>query len=89
MIILPSVFTEKRLKQIADNNAAIDAVMERLAILKAQRNLLESQLPRITDNANWFDVYNQIEVILVKEMTASNERKRLLYSIMSAIEVSY
>jgi hypothetical protein len=89
MIILPSVFTEKRLKQIADNNAAIDAVVEKLTILKAQRNLLESQLPRITDNANWFDVYNQIEVILVKEMTASNERKRLLYSIMSAIEVSY
>ena len=85
MVILPSVFTEQRLKEIQQTTDDLNFTSERLRIVKQQRVSLEVLLPSIEFYDNWRLAYEQVESLLKQERALSNEYKSLWGKISTTL----
>jgi hypothetical protein len=67
MIILPSVFTAKRLSDILLTTNAINCKLERLRVIAAQRDALQAINASLEFRANWANVQGMIELFMIEE----------------------
>jgi hypothetical protein len=67
MIILPSVFTTKRLEEIQRINEAVASLRELLEIVKAQRQLLQDRLGKIECSSVYARCQGEFDKLLLEE----------------------
>jgi hypothetical protein len=66
-IILPSVFTQKRLEHIASVNEAVASLRETLEVVKAQRRFLQDRLGKIESDSVYRRFQGEFDVLLLEE----------------------
>jgi hypothetical protein len=67
MIILPSVFTAKRISDILLTTNAINCKLERLRVIAAQRDALQAINASLEFRENWTNVQGMIELFMMEE----------------------
>jgi hypothetical protein len=67
MIILPSVFTAKRISDILLTTNAINCKLERLRVIAAQRDALQAINASLEFRENWTNVQSIIELFMMEE----------------------
>ena len=72
-IILPSVFTAKKLAEIQRVNKAVSHLTELLSIVKKQRQLLEGLVGKIESSANYRRFQNELDSLLLQERAINKD----------------
>jgi hypothetical protein len=72
-IILPSVFTVKKLAEIQRVNEAVSHLTELLSIVKKQRHLLEGLVGKIESDSNYRRFQNQLDSLLLEERSINKD----------------
>jgi hypothetical protein len=72
-IILPSVFTQKRLEHIASVNETVAQLTELLSIVKKQRQLLEGLIGKIESSTNYRRFQNELDSLLLQERAINKD----------------
>jgi hypothetical protein len=67
MIILPSVFTAKRISDILLTTNAINCKLERLRVIAAQRDALQAINASLEFRENWTNAQCMIEMFMIEE----------------------
>ena len=67
MIILPSVFTAKRISDILLTTNAINCKLERLRVIAAQKEALQSINASLEFRENWTNAQSMIELFMIEE----------------------
>jgi hypothetical protein len=67
MIILPSVFTAKRISDILLTTNAINCKLERLRVIATQKDALQAINASLEFRENWTNVQSMIERFMMEE----------------------
>jgi hypothetical protein len=67
MIILPSVFTAKRISDILLTTNTINCKLERLRVIAVQKEALQAINASLEFRENWTNVQSMIELFMMEE----------------------
>ena len=81
-MLLPSVFTEKKLADISAKNKAVMEIQEHLDLVKEHRQFLESRLARIEHKSNWVRAQNDFEAAMLLERHLNGVLDRALLAVL-------
>jgi hypothetical protein len=83
MVILPSLFTQRRLQQIQATNDKLNTLIEEIAVTKAKRAAIEAILPAL--NHCWKSVYIEIENLWIEQLRLEAEHKRVWSEVSACL----
>lgn len=84
-ILLPSIFTEKRLKEIDAKTKEINSLSERLSIVVKKREFIESYLPKIECRHNWTMEYKESENLLLEQLSLDESLRALWADVLRGV----
>lgn len=85
MIVEISIFNRRYLNNIQDKERRLTATEERLALVKAKIKLSQDNLPKISDNAIWLELYLELEQLQREELRLINQKNFLWAEIKTIL----
>jgi hypothetical protein len=85
-IILPSIFTQKRLSEIHAKTKEINSISERIGLVKNKREFIEATLPRIECRNNWATEYKECEKLPLEQLSLDEALRSLWADVVKGLE---